>query len=35
MKKWIISVLLLVVIVLCFYPIIGMMALSTVKKKRR
>ncbi|HAT8833504.1 TPA: DUF945 family protein [Legionella pneumophila subsp. pneumophila] len=32
MKKWIISVLLLVVIVLCFYPIIGMMALSTVKK---
>ncbi|WBV63676.1 YdgA family protein [Legionella pneumophila 130b] len=31
MKKWIISVLLLVVIVLCFYPIIGMMALSTVK----
>ncbi|AMP89032.1 YdgA family protein [Legionella pneumophila] len=32
MKKWIISLLLLIVIVLCSYPIIGMMALSTVKK---
>ncbi|HIC7358000.1 TPA: YdgA family protein [Legionella pneumophila] len=32
MKKWIISVLLLVAIVLCSYPIIGMMALSTAKK---
>ncbi|AOW51119.1 TPA: DUF945 domain-containing protein [Legionella pneumophila subsp. pneumophila] len=32
MKKWIISLLLLIIIVLCSYPIIGMMALSTVKK---
>ncbi|CZG12549.1 TPA: YdgA family protein [Legionella pneumophila] len=32
MRKWIISLLLLVIIVLCSYPIIGMMALSTVKK---
>lgn len=32
MKKWIISVLLLIVIVLCSYPIIGIMALSTAKK---
>ncbi|HHS2948592.1 TPA: YdgA family protein [Legionella pneumophila] len=32
MKKWIISLLLLIIIVLCSYPIIGMMALSTAKK---
>ncbi|MGT3155552.1 YdgA family protein [Legionella pneumophila] len=32
MKKWIISLLLLIIIVLCSYPITGMMALSTVKK---
>ncbi|HAU0909979.1 TPA: DUF945 domain-containing protein [Legionella pneumophila] len=32
MRKWIISLLLLIIIVLCSYPIIGMMALSTVKK---